>query len=257
MSRRDADLAACAALVERGDPDRFLAMMAAPPGARPALAVLYAFNLELARAPWVTAEPLVARMRLQFWRDVVDEADEPRAHEVAGPLAALIRERTLPVRLFEAMISAREAEVEGTHLDSVAALRGYVTGTSGALMALAVRALGGVADPVAQGYGVAQGMANYLRAVPALMAAGRPALPPGGDEGIEELAGWGILELERARLKRAEVPAPARPALLAAWRARAALARAAVRPGAVAEGGLEGSEFARRGRLIWASILGM
>ena len=41
---------ACAELVERGDPDRFRAIMAAPPEARAQLFPLYAFNLEVARA---------------------------------------------------------------------------------------------------------------------------------------------------------------------------------------------------------------
>ena len=83
---------ACAALVERGDPDRFAATMAAPVAARAQLWPLYAFNLEVARAPWVTKEPMIAEMRLQWWRDVVAEPT-PRAHDVAGPLQALIRDR--------------------------------------------------------------------------------------------------------------------------------------------------------------------
>ena len=65
-------VAACAGLVERGDPDRFLAVMAAPPAARARLFPLYAFNLEVARAPWVTQEPMIAEMRLQWWRDAVE-----------------------------------------------------------------------------------------------------------------------------------------------------------------------------------------
>ena len=83
----------CAALVERGDAERFAALMAAPVAARGPLAVLYAFNLEVARAPWVTKEPMIAEMRLQWWRDIVAEAAEgrpARAHEVAGPLSELI-----------------------------------------------------------------------------------------------------------------------------------------------------------------------
>ena len=64
---------ACAALVERGDPQRFRAAMAAPPEARRVLFPLYAFNVEVARAPWVTQEPMIAEMRLQWWRDALEE----------------------------------------------------------------------------------------------------------------------------------------------------------------------------------------
>ena len=67
------DLAACAALVQRADPDRFLAVMAAPVAARRVLFPLYAMNVEVSRAPWVTAEPMIAEMRLQWWRDALAE----------------------------------------------------------------------------------------------------------------------------------------------------------------------------------------
>ena len=76
------DLAACAAIVERGDPLRFRTAMLAPVAQRGALFALYAFNVEVSRAPWVTKEALIAEMRLQWWRDVVAEPS-PRAHEVA------------------------------------------------------------------------------------------------------------------------------------------------------------------------------
>ena len=52
----DDDVKACAALVHRADPDRFMAVMAAPVPARPLLFPLYALNVEVARAPWVTQE---------------------------------------------------------------------------------------------------------------------------------------------------------------------------------------------------------
>ncbi len=44
---------ACAALVEKGDPERFLPAMTAPVELRGRLMVLYAFNLEVARAALV------------------------------------------------------------------------------------------------------------------------------------------------------------------------------------------------------------
>ena len=50
----DPDLTACAELVARADPSRFRATMAAPVAARRVLFPIYAFNTEVARAPWVT-----------------------------------------------------------------------------------------------------------------------------------------------------------------------------------------------------------
>ena len=65
-------LEACTELVRTQDPDRFGATLVARPEDRPALITLYALNLEIARAPFQSAEPMLAEMRLQWWRDQID-----------------------------------------------------------------------------------------------------------------------------------------------------------------------------------------
>lgn len=259
MDTQDA-LAACAAHVERGDPDRFLAVMATPPAARPGLFALYAVNLEVARAPWVTREPLLARMRLQFWRELVT-GERPPTHEFAAPMRTLIADRHLDTGLLLAMIDAREAEI-GTKAPfaDTAALWRYLDDGAGGLLALAVQVLadiGAEARDAALALGAAQGLANYLMAVPALEAAGRLPLPDGRPEAIAALARTGLVRIEAARPGLRAVPPPARPALLAAWRARAILLQAARDPGRVAQGRLVQSEFRRRGSLLWRSLVGM
>ncbi|WP_209427285.1 squalene/phytoene synthase family protein [Pararhodobacter sp. SW119] len=250
----DAHVDACAELVRRGDPDRFLAVMAVRPELRAGLMVLYAFNLELARAAWITAEPLIAGMRLQFWRDVVAEAGNatPRAHEVAGPLASLIVERSLPASVFQSIIDARTTDSERVPFDEEAALWRYLEASSGDLMALAVRTVSDAHDDLARAHGTAQGLANYLLAVPALEAAGRVPLPDGRPQAVAALARDGLTRLDDA----GPVPSAARPALLAAWRSRAILKQAARNPAKVGEGTLGQSEFQRRGSLLWRSLLG-
>jgi 15-cis-phytoene synthase len=135
---------ACAELVQRGDPDRFLAVMAAPVDARAQLFPLYAFNLEVARAPWVTQEALIAEMRLQWWRDVVENAASgaARAHEVAGPLHGLIRDFGLPVEVLDRLIAARRWDIYRDPHDGADALAAYLEDTGAGLMWLAARALG-------------------------------------------------------------------------------------------------------------------
>lgn len=89
----DADLIACAQLVERGDPDRFAATMAAPVEARKVLFPVYAFNVEVSRAPWVTQEAIIAEMRLQWWTDALEEIASGglvRRHEVVTSLAHVL-----------------------------------------------------------------------------------------------------------------------------------------------------------------------
>ena len=51
--------------LQQGDPDRFLAVMSMPVKYRETAFVIYAFNLEIARIPYLTSEPMIAQMRLE------------------------------------------------------------------------------------------------------------------------------------------------------------------------------------------------
>jgi len=250
---------ACAALVHKGDPDRFLAVMAAPPAKRPGLFALYAFNLEIARAPWITQEPLLAQMRLQFWRDVVS-GEGPPTHEIAPALMTLKADMGLDPALLAAMIDAREVEI-GTKapFETADHLWRYLEDSAGGVLMLAVQALGGGTPeswPAVRDLGAAQGLANYLLAVPALENAGRMPLPDGRAQAVAALAQDGLTRLKRARAGLGAVPKAARPALLAAWQAKPLLAQAVRDPGRVADGRLAMSEFRRRGGLLLASLTG-
>lgn len=249
-------VAACAALVEKGDPDRFLAAMAAPVPARAALFPLYAFNLEIARAPWVTAEPMIAEMRLQWWCDAVAEAaaGRVRAHEVMTPLADVIRARDLPVTLFEEMAEARRQDIWAEPMGPEA-LEGYLDATGGALMALGVRALGVQGqDAGARAVGRAGAAAAFLRALPELAARGKAPLAEDRPEALAALARRALGWLQEGRC--AGLPRAAAPALRAAWLAGPALRRAAADPARVAEGRLQPSEAARRWGLLRRALAG-
>jgi phytoene/squalene synthetase len=254
-------LAACAELVRRGDPDRFLAAMAAPATARARLFPLYAFNLEVARAPWVTAEPLIAEMRLQWWRDALAEiaaGATPRAHEVTQPLAEVLRAAPVPAALLDRLIEARRWDIARAPFPDAAALAAHLDATGGGLMWAAALALGAGpgAEAAVRDLARAGALAAWLRAVPALAASGRAPLPDPAPDAVAALARAGLGWLDAARRARGTVPRQAYPALLTAWQARPILRQAARDPGAVAQGRLGLSEAARRGRLLWQSLAG-
>jgi phytoene synthase len=97
--------------VRKGDPDRWLASrFISETGRREDIIVLYAFDLELARAPRVTTSALTAEIRLAWWSEVLDEiyvGGAVRAHPVAQALASVITAHDLEKAPLEAMISAR------------------------------------------------------------------------------------------------------------------------------------------------------
>ena len=247
-------LDACAELVERGDPDRFAAVMAAPVAVRARLWPLYAFNLEIARAPWVTKEPMIAEMRLQWWRDVVAEP-KARGHEVAGPLHDLIHAAGLPVAVLDLMAAARRWDVYTDAFADRAAFDAYLDETAGGLMWLAALALGAPvgAEAKVRDLGWATGLANFLRAVPDLEARGRLPLVDGRPEAVRALATEGVARLRASRGVRLGA---GRAALLAGWQTGALLAQVQRDPMVVAEGRMGLSEFQRRGRLVWQALGG-
>jgi phytoene synthase len=102
--------------VRKADRDRFLAaLFAAEPQRRDLLALL-AFDHELARTRTVTREPMMARIRLQWWREAAAEAagsGTPRAQPIVESLSETVRRhRVAPDRLIAA-IDAREEEIDG------------------------------------------------------------------------------------------------------------------------------------------------
>jgi phytoene synthase len=248
---------ACAQLVERGDPVRFRAAMAAPVAARAVLFPLYAFNLEVARAPWVTKEPMIAEMRLQWWRDVLKEVVagvQVRRHEVTDALAEVLDADG--AHALDDLVAMRRWDVYSDAFEDREHLDSYIAATSGALMGVSARLLGPAdADVVADfAYGV--GVANFLRAIPALEDAGRKPLIDGTPAGVRDLAQNALARLNRARRMRRKVSAAAGPALLTGWQARAVLTRAAQDPALVVEGLLEPAPVADQFRLLRAATLG-
>lgn len=254
-------LDACASLVERGDPDRFAACMAAPVAARARLWPLYALNLELARVPWRTREPLLAEMRLEWWRGALADAARGvvvSGHAVLVPLAALLAEADLPLAVLDRLALARRWDIWSAPFADRAGFDAYLDDTAGGLMWLAARALGApdAAEPVVRNAGWAMGLAGFLRAVPELAARGRVPLLDSRPEAVASLARDGLARLDDARRNRRAVPVAATPALLAGWQSGALLALVADDPARVAEGRVQRSEFARRGGLLWAAASG-
>jgi phytoene synthase len=162
--------------LRKADPDRFFCTLFAPAAKREILALLYLFNNELARAREVASEPLLALIRLNWWREVVSGL--PKHHEIATPLAQALNEGLLPRQALLDLITAREIEAE-PEIPDFAAFMEYARGTAGRLARIAGNVLGADSDAV-EDLGTAYGIAGILRAGPFLAAQGRSLLPADG-----------------------------------------------------------------------------
>jgi phytoene/squalene synthetase len=211
---KGSDLYACAQMVEQGDADRFASAMAAPVAARAVLFPIYAFNLEISKIPFMTAEPMLAQMRYQWWLDALGALQidgTARRHQVLIPLAQVLKGQGIDLVL--QIVQARQADLERAPFTNRDALVHYLDHTSGSLMQLAYQSLGGSQPQLARDLGRALGAARYLQALPQLQAQGRTPLPP--DTTPQDLTQIGKQALIRARAKRLRND-PGFPALQAA-----------------------------------------
>ena len=175
-------LSACGSLVERYDRDRYLSCLFAPEAPREQLFALYAFNHEVAKTAEVVSEPMLGHIRLQWWREALDGiyAGKPRPHEVVQPLAQAIQAHDLPRALLEAVIDAREVDLDEAPPADMAALAVYAEGSSTALLRLALAILGvedGASHAAAAQLGPAWAYLGQLRALPLHAQQKRSYLP--------------------------------------------------------------------------------
>jgi NADH dehydrogenase [ubiquinone] 1 alpha subcomplex assembly factor 6 len=156
-----------AASVRTADPDRYFSALFAPAAARPCLLALYAFNHEVARIAESVREPMLGAIRLEWWRETVEQAAKgnPRNHDVARGLAALFAAHAVEPVALEGIIAARAFDANAEQFADFAALEAHLDATGGALMCAAITILGG--DPaIARPAALAYGLAGILRSLP-------------------------------------------------------------------------------------------
>ena len=234
-------LSASARAVRQQDRDRFTTVLFAPADRREALFDLYAFNLEIARVRELVREPMLGRIRLQWWRDSLDKvyAGADGGSPLARSLGEVIVRHSLARAEFESLLSARELDMDDEPPADLPALEAYAEGSSATLTRLALTVLGGEgagAMAAARHVGIAWALTGLLRAVPFHAAQRRLYLPRDlldrhgvdinqvlagkGGEGLALVAGAVAAEARRhlaeARSLRRSVPKPALPALLTA-----------------------------------------
>lgn len=183
MPRPPAEPATPIELVRRHDHDRFLVSLLLPADRRADVWALLAFNLEIARVREAVSQPIIGQIRLQWWRDAIDEiymGKVPRRHEVVDPLAAAIARHRLTRTHFDTLIDGRDLDLGDEPPASLAALETYLEKTSARLLDLQLEILG-VETPsafeAARRVGVAWGLIGLVRALPFHVGQGRVYLP--------------------------------------------------------------------------------
>ncbi len=159
----------CQEIVDKYDHDRYLTILYSPAEKRPALAALYAFNYEISKIREVVSEPMLGEIRLQWWREAIDDIFKGimRNHDIIPALSAAIAQHELCRDSLMTIIDARAQDLYDEPLENNAALEKYLSQTAGKLSCLAVHILGQRdIDDLAQRLGIVWGYLGIIRAVP-------------------------------------------------------------------------------------------
>ncbi len=263
----------CRDVIQAFDHDRYLTVLYAKQEKRDALFALYAFNYEISRIRESVSEPMLGEIRLQWWRESVEDMYQGtlRNHEVIPALAKAITQNELPKKRLIDMIDGRAQDLYDESPADMTALEDYLVKTVGNLISLAVHILGQRdIDDLARRLGLAWGLIGLIRAVPYhlslkknfmpmdLMAKGARLLSPDYPEAtktvIRKLCQQAEQHLDHIRNNKKHIAPDSRSAFLLAALARSyvkTIKKADYNPFRLEE---KADAFFRQGRLLMAAL---
>jgi len=163
----------CMEEVRTSDHTNFLCGTLLPPKARDSYFAFRAFNSQAASIADQVKEPMMGRIRFQFWRDAVrDIYEEGRASEnpVSSELLRAVQKHQLTRRWLDRMLDAREADLlHAAQPMTMQEVETYAENTASSLLMLTLESLGVKdvqADHVASHVGKAVGLITILRGTP-------------------------------------------------------------------------------------------
>jgi phytoene synthase len=190
--------------------DRFLVSLFAPAACREALWALQAFNLELGRVCHSVREPLLGRIRLQWWREAIDDVYRGAAtrEPVSQAIAASLPMHRLSRELLQEIIDSHEAGLcDPPAPESTGSLLLRLRANTAPLVNVALDILG-VDHPAtvqaAHSIGLAAAVAERIRGAPVQVQQNQPSPLPvrpqhAQAETTAELAGHAAEYLQQAR----------------------------------------------------------
>ncbi|KAI1378378.1 Squalene/phytoene synthase [Hypoxylon crocopeplum] len=182
----------CAAQLKQSDYDSYLIRNLLPKSRQDVYDALRAFNLELVRLPELVSNPTIGQLRMQFWRDAINNtfAGKPPKEPIMILLYKVISElaetggapSSIKFWLLR-LINTREKYMDNRPFTNLASLEEYAENTYSTLMysnlaALPIQSMH--MDHLASHIGKACGIVAVLRGIPVLAAQSPPVKSPDG-----------------------------------------------------------------------------
>ncbi|KAI0393606.1 squalene/phytoene synthase [Xylariaceae sp. FL0594] len=186
----------CVAQLRQSDYDSYLIRNFVPRSKRDAYDAFRALNLELVRLPELVSNPTIGQLRMQFWRDAINNTFAGRPpkepimillHHVMARLAETSPESSHSSIKFWLlrMIGTREKHMDNRPFTSLTALEDYAENTYSTIMYSTLAALGVNSmhmDHLASHVGKACGITAVCRGIRVLAALSASVKSPSGAE---------------------------------------------------------------------------
>ncbi|XP_072107820.1 NADH dehydrogenase (ubiquinone) complex I, assembly factor 6 isoform X1 [Mobula birostris] len=161
----------CVQVVRNRDYEGFLTSLLLPSELRCSVFALRAFNVELAQVQDVVSQKTLGLMRIQFWRQLIEDvySNNPPHQPIAIELWKAVRKHKLTKRWFLRIIDERERNLNEKAYRNIQELESYAENAQSSFIYLLLEVLGVRdlhADHAASHIGKAQGIVTCLRATP-------------------------------------------------------------------------------------------
>ncbi|CAJ0628366.1 14162_t:CDS:2 [Entrophospora sp. SA101] len=232
----------CSNLVRKQDSENYLCSLFYPKHIQKVHWAIRAFNIELIMIGDSVSDPRIGKMRMQFWRETIDnifKQNKPPQQPIAQVLHNSLDICNVSPLFFKRIIDARDALLDDPPFITSKDLESYAENTASCLLYLHLESLGIKdiqADHAASHIGKAIGIVTTLKAFPYLVSKRRMMLPaeitakhnfsheeifrkgrvPGLNDAIFEIATIANDHLLTARTFLSNIPIESLPALLSA-----------------------------------------
>ncbi|CAG8519717.1 682_t:CDS:2 [Ambispora gerdemannii] len=182
LEKPESALKYCIDLVRKHDYENYLCSALYPKNLQHAYYAIRAFNVELAMIRESASNLLIGKMRMQFWRESIDNIfkGSPPHQPVALLLNSALEHCKLSSLFFKRIINERDANLDNPPYMSIKDLESYGENIASCLLYLQLELLGIKniqADHAASHIGKATGIVTILRAFPYLVSKKRMYLP--------------------------------------------------------------------------------
>lgn len=168
--------------VRDSDPDRYICALFAEPKFQQDLFSLYAFYIEISDIPHRVKEPQLGQIRLQWWRDVIENISDTCLHYnfISRGLCQVYERYNLSSSCLNVILDTRLLDLEKYQPETISDLISYLKGTSGAVSLLALDIIG-IKEPetrtAVEEVAIAYGLIGIIRSTSFLAARDRILLP--------------------------------------------------------------------------------